>query len=120
MTPTAFCYWLNGWLELGNPDSLNKQQIDIIKQHMALVLTNVTGAAPEETSPCADPDIYCVEQEPPSSLRPLSEEEMSKVTPLSPEVLEKALRTALAKARRGPGRGRRLERRNFGEGIRYC
>lgn len=42
MTPENFVYWLNGCLELGNPETLNAQQIQVIKDHIALVLKKET------------------------------------------------------------------------------
>lgn len=42
MTPENFVYWLQGLMEIGNPESLNKEQIEIIKNHISLVLTKVT------------------------------------------------------------------------------
>ena len=42
MTPENFIYWINGLLEIGNPESLNKQQIQIIKDHINLVIEKKT------------------------------------------------------------------------------
>ena len=42
MTPENFVYWLQGMLEIGNVKKLNKEQVNIIKDHIALVLTKVT------------------------------------------------------------------------------
>jgi hypothetical protein len=49
MTPRDFVYWLQGLFELGEPDKLNKKQVDLIKRHLSLVLTNETqDFEPEE------------------------------------------------------------------------
>ena len=43
MTPENFCYWLQGKLEIdGNIESLNKEQIEIINDHLKLVFNKVT------------------------------------------------------------------------------
>lgn len=42
MTPENFVYWLQGMLEIGNPKTLNEEQVQTIKDHIALVLTKVT------------------------------------------------------------------------------
>jgi len=42
MTPENFVYWLQGMLEIGDIKKLNKEQVNIIKDHIKLVLTKVT------------------------------------------------------------------------------
>lgn len=42
MTTEQFVYWLQGFLELSGATTLNEQQIQVIKEHIALVLTKVT------------------------------------------------------------------------------
>lgn len=42
MNSEQFIFWLQGYLELANPSSLDEKQIQIIKDHIALVLTKVT------------------------------------------------------------------------------
>lgn len=37
MTPENFCYWLQGLIEIGNPESLDKQQLEMIERHLKLV-----------------------------------------------------------------------------------
>jgi len=34
-----FKYWLQGWLELENPESISKNQIEVIKKHIGIVKT---------------------------------------------------------------------------------
>jgi uncharacterized protein YjaG (DUF416 family) len=41
VTPTEFCYWLQGCLELGAKE-LNEEQVKIIRDHLDLVFTKVT------------------------------------------------------------------------------
>ena len=43
MNPRDFVYWLQGFLEIQDPKNISEEQITIIKQHMNLVLTNVTN-----------------------------------------------------------------------------
>lgn len=42
MTPQDFTYWLQGFIELQNPEKINKQQTQMIKDHLGLVFTKVT------------------------------------------------------------------------------
>jgi hypothetical protein len=37
MNTTAFCYWLQGMFELGNPETLDANQTDLIRRHLAMV-----------------------------------------------------------------------------------
>ena len=42
MDSINFTYWLNGFLELSGATTLNEQQVQVIKEHLALVMTKVT------------------------------------------------------------------------------
>lgn len=42
MTPENFVYWLQGWLEIQNPTAINEEQVQEIKNHIALVLKKET------------------------------------------------------------------------------
>ncbi len=44
MTPENFVYWMQGFLEIGKPTSINAEQIEEIKNHIALVLLKETPA----------------------------------------------------------------------------
>lgn len=46
MTPEQFVYWLQGFLEVQDPKTLDERQTQILKDHMALVLTKETPARP--------------------------------------------------------------------------
>lgn len=37
MTSRDFCYWLQGFFEVGEPRELTAQQTDLVKRHLALV-----------------------------------------------------------------------------------
>lgn len=37
MTPRDFCYWLQGCLEITAPTGLTTAQLEVIKNHLALV-----------------------------------------------------------------------------------
>lgn len=37
MTSRDFCYWLQGLFELQNPKSLDENQTDLVRRHLALV-----------------------------------------------------------------------------------
>ena len=38
----SFCYWLQGALEIMNPETLDKKQLQIVKDHLALVFKKIT------------------------------------------------------------------------------
>ena len=42
MTQENFVYWLNGFLEISDAKKLNEKQVQIIKDHLALVFEKVT------------------------------------------------------------------------------
>ena len=42
MTPEQFTYWLQGFLELQNPETLDTRQIQILKDHLQLVFNKQT------------------------------------------------------------------------------
>ena len=43
MSPTNLVYWLAGYLELSDKNTgMTAEQVDTIRRHLALVLTNVT------------------------------------------------------------------------------
>ena len=50
MTPENFCYWLQGFYELKEANSealdLSAGQSLMVREHLSLVMENVTGANP--------------------------------------------------------------------------
>lgn len=42
MTPEQFCYWLNGYFEVSELNSLTTAQVQIIKDHLKTVFNKVT------------------------------------------------------------------------------
>jgi hypothetical protein len=42
MTEREFCYWLQGVMEVSNPETLGPEQIQVIKDHLKLVFTKAT------------------------------------------------------------------------------
>jgi dihydroorotate dehydrogenase len=42
MKSENFCYWLRGFFELTNNKELSEQQVQMIKNHLALVFVKVT------------------------------------------------------------------------------
>lgn len=42
MSPENFVYWIQGWIELQNPETINATQIQEIKNHLSLVLKKET------------------------------------------------------------------------------
>ncbi len=77
MNSTEFCYWLQGYLELREDDKpLTAKQVQIVKDHLALVFQKVTpdrdaepdvwpGDPQPTTAPTIDfnpfdrPDVFC-------------------------------------------------------------
>jgi hypothetical protein len=37
MTSRDFCFWMQGYLEIGNPQSIGHEELKQIKKHLALV-----------------------------------------------------------------------------------
>ena len=70
-----FCYWLQGYFEISGAEELNKEQIEIIKNHLNLVfrheidpqhegdpveLQNIhDGNNPQWPHPAGDPLVRC-------------------------------------------------------------
>lgn len=49
MTSREFIYWLQGLFELGEPSSLNEQQTELIKRHLAMVFRHeIDPSYPED------------------------------------------------------------------------
>ena len=48
MTAEQFVYWLQGYMEMSNPSSLNMRETRIIKDHLALVFDKKTPERGEE------------------------------------------------------------------------
>jgi len=44
MNEEQFCYWLQGFFEMTEADTLSKKQILMIKEHLNLVFTKVTNS----------------------------------------------------------------------------
>lgn len=42
MSPENFVYWLQGFMEIANPSTLNEAQIQEIRNHLSLVLKKET------------------------------------------------------------------------------
>lgn len=59
MTSTEFAFWLQGYLELREDDKpLTPKQVQIIKDHLALVFTKVTPDRKAEPSKDEEPDVW--------------------------------------------------------------
>lgn len=41
MTPQEFCYWLQGFFELSESNTLTERQVQVIKNHLGLVFHHV-------------------------------------------------------------------------------
>ena len=53
--PKAFVYWLQGFLELSGATTLNEQQVQVVKEHLALVLAKTT---PSTVQPYIPVPVY--------------------------------------------------------------
>jgi hypothetical protein len=42
MSPEQFVYWLQGFMEIANPATLDQKQVQVIKDHISLVLKKET------------------------------------------------------------------------------
>ena len=42
MTPEQFTYWLQGFVEINNPETFDKKQTQILKDHLNLVFDKIT------------------------------------------------------------------------------
>lgn len=42
MSPESFTYWLRGYFEISDSNNLSPQQVQIIRDHLALVFKKVT------------------------------------------------------------------------------
>lgn len=42
LSPESFCYWLQGFMEMQNPEELDSKQTQIIKDHLNEVFDKVT------------------------------------------------------------------------------
>lgn len=40
MTSRDFCYWLQGFFEMANPQELTKEKTDNVKRHLAMVFVH--------------------------------------------------------------------------------
>jgi hypothetical protein len=52
MTAEQFTYWLQGFMEIEDPQTLTKQQTQVIKDHLKLVFDKQT---PDRTNPMFSP-----------------------------------------------------------------
>ncbi len=55
MTPEAFCYWLQGALELGDMKEMSPEEVKIIKDHLKLVFDKLTPTYGLNTAPITMP-----------------------------------------------------------------
>lgn len=57
MTTEQFVYWLQGFLEIADPTNLNEKQIQIIRDHIGLVLDKQTPNRQIPVYPYTPPQI---------------------------------------------------------------
>ena len=72
MTPQEFCYWLQGFFEIADPKALDEKQTAMIKEHLDLVFTKVTGKEKPKKELITDS---------PSAAQKMIEDHFSKLRP---------------------------------------
>jgi len=55
LSPDNFAFWLQGFFELSGATTLNEQQVQVVKEHLALVMTKTT---PSTVQPYIPVPIY--------------------------------------------------------------
>lgn len=78
MTPEQFAYWLQGFLELSGAESLDARQVQVVRDHLALVFEKRTPDRPPE--PVLPPDIRQVLER----IQHVRDEEESGPAPAAP------------------------------------
>lgn len=63
MNERDFCYWLQGFFELNNVEEVNKEQVEVIKEHLKLVFTKETKIFISPSLRTFDDVKYTVPQE---------------------------------------------------------
>jgi hypothetical protein len=58
MTPEQFVYWLQGWLELSESPTLSETQVQVVKDHIAQVLTKTTPDRPGFPAQARIPAVF--------------------------------------------------------------
>lgn len=61
MNSEQFVYWLKGFMELQNPETMGKEQVQAVKYQLEMVKDN-TKTIP--TTPISDPNMFPKWQEP--------------------------------------------------------
>ena len=63
MSPENFAYWLNGFFEISGSKALTEEQVQVLKDHLKLVLTKktpnitITQSPLIDVIPCTSPNI---------------------------------------------------------------
>jgi hypothetical protein len=63
MSPENFVYWLNGFFEISGSKALTEEQVQVLKDHLKLVLTKktpnitITQSPLIDVIPCTSPNI---------------------------------------------------------------
>ncbi len=60
MSEKNFCYWLQGFFEMTEADTLSKKQVLMIKEHLNLVFTKVTGDDKKQLRDLANENVPVV------------------------------------------------------------
>jgi hypothetical protein len=72
MTPENFIYWIQGFFEIQDPKNITEQQVQIIKDHIALVLKKDTPQYTLNFIKSDSSEIYCLNQKPPLPTNPVN------------------------------------------------
>lgn len=47
MTPINFAYWLQGFFEISNANTMSKEQVQIVRNHLDMCFVHVAGQTEE-------------------------------------------------------------------------
>lgn len=68
MTPENFCYWLQGFFEMGGgAQGLTPEQVAMVREHLQLVFTKETKMGPDDIASDICDDILFIDSPPPTS-----------------------------------------------------
>lgn len=113
MTPQEFCYWLQGFFELSESNGMSPKQVEIVKEHLRLVFTKVTGNVPvakplDPFEPiCSDVQQHVSCSQNPSDLPLLTEDDIRRIMDESARARQSISAAELRRRRRstsGPQR----------------
>jgi hypothetical protein len=80
MTSDQFLYWLQGFMEVANPKTLNESQVQIIRDHLNLVFDKKTPIVYPEKSPTSPNLGHPIWEIDPNYYRPICSSNVNTTT----------------------------------------